>query len=382
MDNVVIREKDAITMKLLHFFITEEGYTPIIVHGAQDEIWLENLGAKYSIVRIMSGHIHNHEQLEFDLYKTHSLINRIKKKTFSFKVNALSIFLDVEDTVKLSDSDDGIDCVNVIEEKDLKKYENINLAFPNIASKLRFSEDGISLFAKITDDINKATEKEAKKNEDVFSKKKPSATMIIIAINVLVFFISTIFSVETIATHGGLYSPLVRAGEIYRLITSNFIHANIVHLLLNMYALYIIGSQIESFFGSLKYVTIYMFSGLIGSLLSMAFLGDSWSIGASGAIFGLFGALLYFGYHYRVYLGSTLKTQIIPIIVLNLVIGFSIPGIDQFAHLGGLAGGAIISMAVGLKYKTSRYERVNGVILSALSLLFLIYVAFIYTANM
>jgi rhomboid protease GluP len=380
MDNVIIKDKDVITMKLLHFFITEEGYTPIIVHGVQDEIWLENMKGPYSIIRIMSGHIHNREQLEFDLYKTHSLITRIKRKTLSFRVKALSIFLDVEDNVELTD-DNGIDCVNVNNEGDIKKHETIKDAFPNIASKLEYSEDGLNLFVKITDDINKTTEKEAKKNEEVFTHKKPYVTILLIAINVLAFIYTSIYGIETVGTYGGLYAPYVREGEFYRLITSVFLHANVFHLFLNMYALYIIGSQIESFFGSFKYLIIYLFSALTGSLLSMAFLGETWSIGASGAIFGLFGSMLYFGYNYRVYLGSTIKTQIVPLIVINLLIGFTIPGIDPFAHLGGLIGGIIISMAVGLKYKTSTMEKINGVIISILAMIFLIYVAFVYSVN-
>jgi rhomboid protease GluP len=91
--------------------------------------------------------------------------------------------------------------------------------------------------------------------------------------------------------------------------------------------------------------------------------------------------MLYFGYHYRVYLGSTVRNQIIPVILLNLLIGFSIPGIDQFAHLGGLAGGTLMSMAVGLKYNTTSMSRINGIIISILTIIFLIYVAFVYSAN-
>ncbi|HHT38327.1 MAG TPA: rhomboid family intramembrane serine protease [Mollicutes bacterium] len=381
MNDIAIKTKDTITMKLLHFFITEKGYTPIIVHGAKDEIWLENMNAPISIIRIMSGHIHNREQLEFDLYKTHSLISRIKKKTFSFKIKALSIFLDVEDTVKLS-SDKEIECINITTEEDLKKYQIISEVFPDITSKLQHTEEGIELFVKITNEINKTTEKEARKNEDVFKNKKPYVTTLLIAINVLVFALSLFFGIEFVGTYGGLYPPLVRGGEVYRLITAIFIHANPLHILMNMYALYILGSQIESFFGGFKFLAIYMFSGLMGSLLSMAFLGEAWSIGASGAIFGLFGALLYFGYHYRVYLGSAMKERIIPILILNLILGFAIPNIDQYAHLGGLVGGALMAMALGVKYKENKSQQINGLILSFLAMLFLIYVAFIYTANM
>ena len=99
-------------------------------------------------------------------------------------------------------------------------------------------------------------------------------------------------------------------------------------------------------------------------------------MGASGAIFGLLGSLLYFGYHYRVYLGNVLKSQIIPIILLNLFIGFAVPGIDNFAHIGGLIGGVFASMLMGVSDKKNKADRVNGSILSLIYLFFIIYLAF------
>jgi rhomboid protease GluP len=380
MNNVIIKDKDAITMKLLHFFITEEGYTPIIVHGVQEEIWLENLKAPYSIIRIMSGHIHNREQLEFDLYKTQSLISRIKKKTFRFRLKALSIFFDVEENVEL-DGEKGIDCINVSSEDNLKNNDQIKEAFPSIMSKLKQGNDGLELFVKITEEINEKTEREGKRNEDVFKMKKPYVTIGLIAINVFVYLLTLLYGLDAVATYGALYGPAVREGEVYRLLTAAFIHSGLLHLFLNMYALYIIGIQLESFYGSLKYLIIYLFSAIMGSLLSMTFLGNAWSLGASGAIFGLFGALLYFGYHYRVYLGNTLRSQIIPVILLNLFIGLAIPSIDMSAHIGGLFGGIIMSMAVGLKYQTTKMERINGIIISILAAIFLIYIAFVYSVN-
>lgn len=77
-----------------------------------------------------------------------------------------------------------------------------------------------------------------------------------------------------------------------------------------------------------------------------------------------------------------MKERIIPILILNLILGFAIPNIDQYAHLGGLVGGALMAMALGVKYKENKSQQINGLILSFLAMLFLIYVAFIYTANM
>ena len=112
--------------------------------------------------------------------------------------------------------------------------------------------------------------------------------------------------------------------------------------------------------------------------MSMVFLKDGISVGASGALFGIMGAILYFGYHYRVYLGNVIKTSIIPLIVLNLVLGFTIDGIDNFAHIGGLIGGFLINIGLGVKYKSTTFEKVNGLLVSFIYLGFLIFMAFFY----
>ena len=103
---------------------------------------------------------------------------------------------------------------------------------------------------------------------------------------------------------------------------------------------------------------------------------NSISAGASGAIFGLMGSLLYFAINQRTYMGEALKKQILPVIILNLGIGFMIPSINMFAHIGGLLGGVIISTALGIKYKTSTFEKVNGAIVSVLLVVILTYVAY------
>ena len=107
----------------------------------------------------------------------------------------------------------------------------------------------------------------------------------------------------------------------------------------------------------------------------MPFLQDNIvSVGASGVIFGLLGALIYFGYYYRVYLSSVIKSQIIPLIILNLSVGLFIPGINAFAHIGGLIGGILSSMAVGVKYKSQKADIINGIIMLVIFSLSLLYI--------
>ncbi len=371
--------KNLIAMKLLHYFITEKNYNPIILQGAEDEIWLENLNSDYKIVRIVSNHIHNEEQFDFDLYKTRHIMRKIKKKTLSFKMNALSIFTDIEDNVKLENVKD-IDCISLYDEKDLKNYDFVFEKFPDISKKMNFTEEGFQLFMKITADINRKNKEDAIKVDDVFKPKKPYVTYGLIAINFVIFILMFLFGkydyfIQNFSTYG--YDIIVHH-EYYRLITGAFLHGNIAHFIFNMYALYLIGSQIESFMGRAKYTVIYLFSLLSGSLLSIIFNRYA-SIGASGAIFGLLGSLLYFGYHYRVYLGGVIKSQIIPIIVINLVIGFLSGGtIDNYAHIGGLIGGILITTGLGVKYKSSNFEKINGAIVSILFVIFLLFIALNY----
>lgn len=379
MEEIIIDKNDELVMKLLHFFITEEGYNPIVLRGAKNEIWLENLDGTYQIVRIVSNYIHNNEQLEYDVFRAKQITKKIQKKTLSMHMNILNIFINLGDMVESnkymhSENVHSIDIKNV---RDIKKYEFVIDEFPTITKGTSFKEKGADLFMKITQDITKKNNEESIKAEDVFRMKKPIMTYILIAMNVLYFVAMYIFGngstdTFTLLKFGANYAPLVQMGEWYRLFTSIFIHIGVLHLLCNMYSLYIIGAQLESFFGKFKYLLIYIFSGIVGNLFSILLTGGI-AAGASGAIFGLFGALLYFGYHYRIYLGTVIKSQIIPLIILNLLIGFMSTGIDNAAHIGGLIAGALVASAVGVKYKSTTFEKINGWIVFGILVLFLLF---------
>lgn len=373
--NETINRKDLIVMKLLHYFITERNYSPILLQGVEDEIWLENLNSEYEIIRIVSNYIHNDEQLDFDLFKTKRIVSKIKKKTFSFHMNVLTLYTDLGDNVNL-DKVTKMDCAYIYDEDDIKKYPIISQHFSDINDKLSFTEEGLQLFIKITNDINQKNKEDAKKAESIFKKKIPIITYGLIITNILIYVLSILFgNYNEILNCFCLYGPNIREyGEYYRLITSGFLHGNILHLTLNCYALYIIGSQVESYMGKTKFIIIYLFSLLMGSLMSIT-LSSYPSIGASGAIFGLMGSLLCFGYYYRIYLGNVLKSQIIPLILANLLFGLLASNIDNFAHIGGLIGGCLITMALGVKYKSNNREKINGSIVTLIFVCFMIYMA-------
>ena len=380
--DIIFDDKNVLTMKLLHYFITEKNYNPIILQGVDNEIWLENLDEDCKVVRIVSNYIHNDEQFDFDIFKTKRIVRKIKKKTLSFHMNVLSIFLDMGDNVTEElNQDPKLMNVKVKDESDI--YQNVFLkeTFPDLKKKMEYSEEGVELFARITNDINKHNREDAHRLEKVFQHKESYITYFLIALNVFFYFVPLLFGYDSsIIASYCVHGPSIRNGEYYRLLTGIFLHGSIWHLGFNCYALYSVGSQIENYLGRFKYIIIYLFAGIIGSLFSMSFSGTAASIGASGAIFGLMGALLYFGYYYRIYLGNVAKTQILPLILLNLAMGFMLSGVDNFAHIGGLIGGLMVTMALGVKDKSSAFERVNGWIITAIFVAFICYFAFVYTA--
>lgn len=383
MNQSFFENRDEIILRLLHYFITVENYNPIILHGAKDEIWLENLNNDYKIVRINSHYIHNNEQLELDLRKTKHIIKNIKRKVFSFNMKAINILVNYGDNVNI-DSEvtvNGITCIGIKDVNDISKNESLVNNFPEIREVRNYKEKGLELFMKLTSDINKQNEIYTNQAEDIFKPKRPIMTYLLILINALMFVITILNNglndLNVLMDLGAIEKWHVLNGEYYRLITSAFLHGGMLHFAFNNYALYIIGPQIESFFGKTKFLIIYLGSAIIGNLLSLTFNAPGVvGVGASGAIFGLLGSLLYFGYHHRVYLGTVIKSQIIPLILINLIIGFSVPGIDNAAHIGGLIGGILLTMALGIKYKTTRTEQINGVIMTLIFTVFLIYLVF------
>lgn len=372
MSSISMDKKDEIVMKLVHFLVTKENYTPIVVNGVRNEVWLENVEGPYKIIRINSNYIHNKEQFNFDIYKTNNVARQIKKKTLSWKMNVLNIFLDLNDDVKL-DSIDHIDNIKVNDTQDLVHNQTVVEAFPNIEKDIINADNDVDLIVNVTNDINSKTAKENRKYEEVFKPKKIVVTYVLIALCTLVYILQILF--PSLTTLGAVNGSLVRSGQVYRLVTGMFMHGSIWHLLCNMYSLYVIGCATENYFGKKKFLLIYFVSGIIGSMFSCIF-NTGWSLGASGAIFGLMGALCYFGYYYRLYMGKALYSEIIPVIVLNLALSLVVSNIDFYAHIGGLIGGVFITMGLGIKNKTDKQSSINGLITFGILFVFTLYMLF------
>ncbi len=372
MENIIIDEKEVIVMNLVHYFVTEKGYNPVVVHGINDEIWLENMKDDYKIVRIVSRYIHNNDQLDFNKFRAGQIAKKLRVKTLSWKMNVLSIYVSLGDNVTELTSDGENKIFKINSMKDIGKNKELLEIYPDIDKKTHHEEKGMELLFKITDDINQNNEKKGKIMDKIFSAKKPIITYLIIIMCIIMFLVSSGYSENfyVLVKYGAINSELVRGGEIYRLITYMFLHAGILHIVLNMYSLYIVGPRVEDFFGKWKFALIYLFSGIGSGLLSIG-LGNYTSVGASGAIFGLFGALIYFGNSYRGYIGALVKSQVVPIVIYNLLMGFFIPGIDMWGHVGGLISGIITANMLGT-IENKKYD-IKNIILFIVYFGFLIY---------
>lgn len=192
------------------------------------------------------------------------------------------------------------------------------------------------------------------KNDFHFSTKKmPWVTIGIMVINFVVFFVTSILGDTTNAqfllNHGGLYLPSVMIeGQWYRLLTSMFLHSGFLHILNNMFILYFTGEILELAIGKIKYSAIYLISGIGGGLLSLfvAYQSQNYvvSVGASGAIFGVIGALLWLVIAHRGKYKELTSSRMLIMIVLILFIGFTSTQIDNWGHIGGLVSGFLTSV--------------------------------------
>ena len=198
-------------------------------------------------------------------------------------------------------------------------------------------------------------------------RNKPEApcTVALIVINVAVFFIMSLFGNTEDAMfmleHGAMFEPLITQDhEYYRIITSMFLHFGIEHLLNNMVILGALGWNLELETGKIRYMIIYLVSGIGGNLLSL-YIGVSSaeyavSAGASGAIFGLMGALLYVAARNRGRMGRISGKGVLFMIALSLYFGITSSGVDNAAHIGGLLCGFILAVILYRK-KNSYHAR-------------------------
>lgn len=175
-----------------------------------------------------------------------------------------------------------------------------------------------------------------------------NVTNALIAVNVIVYVWEVLAGTQmdsgpSLIAHGALYGRLVMEGQWWRIFSGAFMHAGLAHIGLNMFALYQLGRFVEYALGPWRMLAVYFVSLVCGGMSVVIFAPDDPTVGASGAIFGLFGALLAIGVRLGKR-GRSLIAQTVPILLLNLVFTFAVPFISKSGHLGGLAGGFLAGL--------------------------------------
>lgn len=187
----------------------------------------------------------------------------------------------------------------------------------------------------------------------------PLWTYVLLAINAVVFLAMTASggseSVRVLVRYGAKVNPLIVAGQYWRFVAPVFLHIGFIHLAFNAYALYLFGQDVERLFGRARFLALYLLAGVSGVVAS--FVGsEAISAGASGAIFGLVGAMLVYFAVYRDNLGRFGRqrlTSLLLITVLNLAWGFLGTGIDNLGHIGGLLAGLLMGWAYLPRYRAA-----------------------------
>ena len=198
---------------------------------------------------------------------------------------------------------------------------------------------------------------EARQLRMPWAARRPLVTWTLLLLNVVVWLVATAAGGtedrQVLLDFGAMFGPLIASGEYWRLFTAMFLHVGIAHLAFNCLALFIFGPLVEGAYGHARFLTIYVIAGLSGSVASYLLNSIAVGAGASGAIFGVLGALAAFFVAQRRMFGSMARRNLLGVLVLagiNLVYGFTTPGIDNVAHLGGFVAGIVLGLALAPRY--------------------------------
>lgn len=349
--------------------ITKENFDILDMNEQAEEIWLEKKVNKTSyVVRLVHKEFYWMNDLKKDIALAFQRTNAIKRMLTGKHIEIKNVYVaehlpvgeweTLKKTMQLRDRKPINMRVYYLAEADVgKELERLN---EDLDSSLEitanhFSEEEKSdRLAYEKKELKQMLYTKRKEVKAVFSHGKPFITYILLALNVLIFLLLELnggsTSTETLIKYGAKFNPAIMDGEWWRIASSMFLHIGLLHIFMNMLALYYLGTPVEKIYGSTRFLIIYMLAGIGGGLASFAFTSNV-SAGASGALFGLFGALLFFGIMNQKLFFQTMGKGIIVIIGINLVFGFLVPQVDNSAHIGGLITGFIASIIVFLPRK-------------------------------
>lgn len=351
----MLNTEDHVFWRLANFFISELDYRYITLSQDHKELWLEKRENKEAqIIRLLNHSIDWSNWLQKDIERTVINGENIRKQLTRGELNLLNIYVSsnppvddyefrinkpfVEPTGKKTIVTSMlIERANVYEKIDhLANFFGTSINFPDYEDG---QEEVIESLKRDTLDMAVGRVKQEKA---LFAQGKPFFTYVFIIIQVAMFLLLELFggstTSSTLIQFGAKVNPLILEGEWWRFLTPIFLHIGFLHLVMNTIGLYFIGTAVESIFGRVRFLLIYLIAGFGGTVASFIF-SPNLSAGASGAIFGCFGALLYFGLIYPKLFFRTMGLNIFMVLAINLAFGFTVSNVDNAGHIGGLIGG-------------------------------------------
>jgi len=346
---------------MIESLVINKKYRLIHISEGEQEVWLENISSKkYPFIRLRRIDLDWSSFLKRDiesvLYRGNQVRQAVLKRDFSILNIYVSEQLPVDDYEHIFEASKAPSGNKVHVQSMIVSVVNLHQSLQQLTDILGNEillslkrEYDLNEIEKIKRRVINISIEEEKKEKNLLSFGKPLFTYLFIGLQVLMFIILELAGGSenpyVLIEYGAKFNLFILAGEWWRFITPIFLHIGFLHLFMNSLALYYLGSTVEKIYGSSRFLLIYLFSGFLGVVGSFIF-NPSISAGASGAIFGCFGALLYFGLvHPRIFL-RTLGSNIIILLGINLVLGFIVPSIDNAGHIGGLIGGFLAAGVV------------------------------------
>lgn len=353
--------------------IQKEGFMPVMNNEGQRieyggmKILQKVLPDKFIIVELLDGDLLKEEHIKNKLNLAGKNLEQMGTSTvMAFQI---FVFTSSPDEKKLELIKEGqmedihirkyLPCITVdLTNKQVNKLYNLPIKVQGIEEVLNLALNmDNSESVSLEDNVNTVLEAQKENNHPAarFLSKVPYFTYALIIINILMWLIMNIYALAKNINVQSLFIPfgakennLIFSGEYWRFITPIFLHADLEHLVMNCLSLFVFGRIVEGIYGHKKFAFIYFIAGMMGSLVSFMFSPRS-AVGASGAIFGLMGALLYFSVESPTLFKRYFGNGIIIMVLVNLVYGFIRPGIDNYGHIGGLVGGFLASGIVKIR---------------------------------
>lgn len=347
--------EDYIFWRLANSLISDNGYRIIQLFENQKELWLEKLENKSTpIIRLKLMDLDWSNALQRDIEFTATNGERVRRQVNRRELQVLNIY--ISEFPPVDEYEFRIEKPFRFPEGDKTTVSSILFAqgimekgFQTLSDRLQHAiqfpiqeeYSGQDVQELMEQTLLSATNR-MKAERDILLNSKPFFTYLFIIIQVAVFLWLQLHggstNTSTLIKYGAKVNQLIYDGEWWRFFTPIFLHIGFLHLALNTFALYFLGTTVERIYGKVRFLFIYLFAGIIGFIASFIF-SPNLSAGASGAIYGCFGALLYFGMIYPKLFSRTMGMNLIVVLGINLVFSFTASGIDNAGHLGGLAGG-------------------------------------------